>query len=67
MQYEEYNHFPQLIQKNLKGKTWWRLDRKYSPTVYVGLTLDTAIEMKSLQRQALLSVFNAYVSDSLLK
>ncbi|CAD8081384.1 unnamed protein product [Paramecium primaurelia] len=66
-EYEQYNHFPQLIKKDIEGKTWWRLDRSYSPTVYAGMNFETALDMKSLKKVALLTVFNSYVSDNLYK
>lgn len=56
-----------MIKKDIEGKTWWRLDRSYSPTVYAGMNFETALEMKSLKKVALLTVFNSYVSDNLYK
>ena len=49
-EYEHYNVFPQLVKKDLEGRSWWKLDRSFGvPMVYAGLKFDTAVDMKSLK------------------
>jgi insulysin len=65
-EYEKFNLFPQLVKKNLEGKSWWKLDRSFGvPAIYAGLKFDTAVDMKSLQQETLLKVFNEYLNDVL--
>lgn len=64
-QYESQHPYPILLQNNIQGKLWWRLDRTFRiPQVFVGLRLRKHFHTTNEYQMAKLELLNAYFRDS---
>jgi insulysin len=58
--------YPQMINRNIEGKVWWRVDRSFGlPTVFVGIRFDFPTIYDNLESNLLFRLLDLYLHESL--